>query len=695
MKEEKKPTMIEAVGRNIYEKVNGEWRWVSKEEDYYFVEDKDSKDGVGLWGEKLRKVVGRRGIDLYSRSFEQDLSPLWRYCLREKPKLNLDKHVLYFDIEVGVGRASELQDYSQEIVSIALTTNHTGYSVVIIKADKELNPEDIRVVRVSNEREVIQKFLKYVRYFNPDVLTGWYSNRFDIPYLVERGKRCGIDVLKNLSPFRKVAIKKGRQSTHALPDYIVRGLEVLDLMDVYISVLGRPVVGLSLDAVAQHHLGVGKIEVNRNDIRALLEEDPEKLARYNIRDVTLLKELDARLSLIGTLAERQQYAPLPLHEIASNSRVIDYLYIEEAHNRGMRVPSKRREWNAERETKFSGAMVLQPEAGVWEDVAVLDFKSMYPSIIVHENLSPEVHSSEELGIFPTIVKRLMKIREKYKSMEQTPEVRRKYATAKGLVNSAYGVIGFRNFRLFDQRIAEVVTSRGRELLSRTMEFLKSIGYEVVYGDTDSLFVPGVNDPEQLASQVNNSLGDNFEVDVNYHFSRLILLGKKKKWIGMTHDGKIEMRGIVTVRRDMPLILKDYFSKAIRCLISERLDDYNKLKKQMMDFDPSMVSISELVERTKLTKGNQNTYWARAVENTANIFGYRYLVGEEVPWIFIKDPRLEVIAIPPDTPDEEILSRWEVDWRKIVDRWFLTPLKDLERVLIIPQRKLEDFSNGCN
>ncbi len=102
-----------------------------------------------------------------------------------------------------------------------------------------------------------------------------------------------------------------------------------------------------------------------------------------------------------------------------------------------------------------------------------------------------------------------------------------------------------------------------------------------------------------------------------------------------------------------------------------------------------------MERTKLTKGNQNTYWARAVENTANIFGYRYLVGEEVPWVFIKDPKLEVVAIPPNTPDEEILSRWEIDWRKIVDRWFLTPLKDLERVLIIPQRKLEDFSNGCN
>ncbi|MHC1584462.1 MAG: DNA polymerase domain-containing protein [Methanosarcinales archaeon] len=683
-----KPTMVEAIGDDIYQKVGGRWRWVSKEENYYFVEDERGEDGVGLWNERLRKVIGRRSIDPYARTFEQDLSPLWRYCLREKPELDLNKHVLYFDIEVAVSRASELQDYSQEVVSVALTTNRSDYSVAIVQADAELDADDIRCIGVSSERELIQKLLRYAHFFNPDVVCGWYSNRFDVPYLIERSRRSGIDFLRNLSPFRKAVIRRSRR--FASVDYIVRGLDLLDMMDVYISVMGRPEVGLSLDAVAQHHLNVGKIKVDRGNIRKLLEEHPAELVRYNVRDVELLKKLDMELSLIASLAERQQYAPLPLRELSSNSRIIDYLYIEEAHSRALRVPSKRREWNLEERSKFSGALVLQPEAGVYSDVAVLDFKSMYPSIIISENISPEVHSEEELGILPTIVKRLMELRQKYKSKEQTPEVRRKYMVAKGLVNSTYGVIGFRNFRLFNRDLAERVTSKGRQLLMETVEFLRSRGFKVVYGDTDSLFVPSVKDPDRLVSRVNDFLGEGFEVDLNYHFKRLVLLGKKKKWIGLKEDGSIEMRGIAAVRKDMPLVLKDYLTEAIRCLVSGRIDEYDDLKDRVLGLDPSLVPISELVERTKLTKGNPHTYWARAAENTANIFGYRYLPGEEVPWLFIKDPKLEVIAVPPDLPDSEIRSRWDIDWRKIVDRWFLTPLRDLERVLITPQRRLGDY-----
>jgi len=680
--------MVEAIGDNIYQKVGGRWRLVSKEENYYFVEDEHGEDGIGLWNERLRKVIGRRSIDPYARTFERDLSPLWRYCLREKPELDLNKHVLYVDIEVAVSRASELQDYSREIASVALATNRSDYSVAIVQADAEFDADDIRCVEVSSEREIIEKLLKYIRFFSPDVICGWYSNRFDVPYLIRRSERNGIDFLRNLSPFRKAAVKRSKGFASA--DYIVRGLDLLDMMDVYISVMGRPEVGLSLDAVAQYHLNVGKIKVDRSNIRELLEERPAELVRYNVRDVELLKRLDMELSLVASLAERQRYAPLPLRELSSNSRIIDYLYIEEAHNRGLRVPSKRQEWNSGEGSKFSGALVLQPEAGVYSDVAVLDFKSMYPSIIISENISPELHSEEELGILPAIVKRLMELRQKYKSMEQTPEARRKYMVAKGLVNSTYGVIGFRNFRLFNRDLAEKVTSRGRQLLMDSVEFLKARGFKVVYGDTDSLFVPSVKDPDRLVSQVNDFLGEGFEVDLNYHFKRLVLLGKKKKWIGLKEDGSIEMRGIAAVRRDMPLILKSYLTEAIRYLVSGRMDKYDDLKDRVSGLDPSSVSISKLVERTKLTKGNSHTYWSRATENAARVFGYRYLPGEEVPWLFIKDPKLEVIAVPPDLPDSEIRSRWDIDWRKIVDRWFLTPLRDLERVLITPQRRLGDY-----
>jgi len=275
-------------------------------------------------------------------------------------------------------------------------------------------------------------------------------------------------------------------------------------------------------------------------------------------------------------------------------------------------------------------------------------------------------------------------------MKQTEDLRRRDIAIKGLINSTFGVVGFRGFRLWDPNIVESITSTGRQLLTDTTKFLNSIGYEVIYGDTDSLFIPRVEDPEGLMAHVNDFLGGRFETDLNYYFKRLVLLGKKKRWIGLKEDGSLEVRGIVTVRRDMPLALRKYLSEAVYHLVSGKLSEFKRIKEQVMTIDPSTLPLSELTERTNLSKGNPNTYWARAAKNAANIFGYQYMVGEEVPWVFIKDPKLEVIAIPPDLSDEELLSRWRIDWQRIVERWFTSPLQDLERVLIAPQRKLGDF-----
>ena len=440
-----------------------------------------------------------------------------------------------------------------------------------------------------DEPSLVRALVARVRELDPDVLTGWNVVDFDFEVLIARARSLAIPLELGRAP-GPVAIAQDasftRQRRAEIPGRIV--LDGIGLArDAFIQL-----DDFSLETAAQTLLGRGKRIARSNrdriaEILRLYREDPPAFVAYNREDAVLVLDILAKESLLELAIERSLLCGMQLDRVGASIASFDLLYLPELRRRGRVAPSVDREREAS--GRVSGGAVMESHPGVFRNVAVFDFKSLYPSLMRTFNLDPLAHAvaagdasalvapngarfSRKEAILPEVLARFGERREHAKRRGD------KHAdlAIKIMMNAMIGVLGAPSGRFFDPEVANAVTGFGRLMLERTRRAFESAGARVLYGDTDSVFVQvgeelaveaAYTEAERLRARVQGELSaqiraewqvePRLELELEHVFERFFqpsvrggTQGSKKRYAG-TVNGALHVVGLEAVRRDWP------------------------------------------------------------------------------------------------------------------------------------------------
>ncbi|MBN1538844.1 MAG: DNA polymerase II, partial [Candidatus Thermoplasmatota archaeon] len=472
--------------------------------------------------------------------------------------------VLSFDIENSI-RTGELY--------------MAGYSVGWFPLEEGNDIENHSIVPPSDieeqkEREdlVIEGLEKAVREHDPDILTGYNIDGYDIPHMIRRAKAIGIE-----------GIALGRDGSYidnqGYRSWRAKGRMIVDAWWQAKKAF-RPKKE-TLEAVSNLLLGEGKDDIDTSIIEKEWEQRREEVVKYCMKDAALAMRILDRTKAIKKGMAMASVAKLSLMDIlnGTTSNLIDSILIREADRRGIGIPLTRHETKT---SKIEGAYVHTMEPGLYHWVAVLDFRSMYPSIMIQNNIcfttltdreEGTIHSpvpgvnylgpEEKRGLVPGILRDLMRERQETKKMMRSagdPGDREYYdglqEAIKVLMNSFYGVFASFFYRFTDRSIGSSITAYARENIITIIDTLRSEGRDVIYSDTDSIFILSPYDTLEEVIGFGMSLAGRFSekdrvLEFEKVFRSFFTHGAKKRYVGMIAWPEEEMvvRGYEMRRTD--------------------------------------------------------------------------------------------------------------------------------------------------
>lgn len=443
----------------------------------------DPTDIKSLSGERLKRIVTRLPIDIkelrekFSRTWEADVpfADRYRIDVGEEPIKN--PVILFFDIETQ----NDLDINSdKEMISLACYDNVSKEFTQFLWKDGQTkvikqHKGNRNLVFARTEKEMLKIFVEYFRKVDPDIITGWNSNPFDLPFLYNRLEKTKIGGA-SLSPTGRTRIRNDELQ--------IQGRYCFDLLPAYKKVHENEMDSFRLDDVANIELGTGK-EGSSENIMEMWDHDIKSLIKYNIRDVEILVELEKKLELFKFYFEYAAKTNGSLENVYHNSKMVDSYLLTYAQNKRLALPTKQSSTGTNE--KIKGATVFQPSKGLKHDIAIMDYKSLYPSIIISFNMSPETcngfmdFDQDKKGILPSALEDLFEERARLKKAGKNNEQR----VVKELMNSFYGVMLFSSFRLNNRDVGMSITNTGRNLLQWAKDHAEAINdkYKVVYGDS--------------------------------------------------------------------------------------------------------------------------------------------------------------------------------------------------------------------
>jgi DNA polymerase-2 len=465
-------------------------------------------------------------------------------------------------------------------------------SRIIMVGEPENSAQSIQWV--DNEKALLLALEHWFQTFDPDIVIGWNVINFDFRLLIQRAKwhnlafRIGRG---NSTLYWRDSDKNRQQGFLSFPGRVVLdGIDALKTATYHFS-------SWSLESVAQELLNEGKSIHDPSDrmgeINRMYREDKQSLAKYNLQDCILVTRIFELTHLIEFVIERTKLTGVELDRIGGSVAAFTNLYLPRLHRSGYIAPNLESEsWIAS-----PGGYVMNSKPGLYESVLVLDFKSLYPSIIrtfridplgLIEGLKQEIGKEEEQAIegfrggrfhrkkhfLPVLIESLWSARDEAKRNNE-----KAFSQAiKIIMNSFYGVLGSSGCRFFDHRLASSITMRGHEIMKTTRELIEEKGYEVIYGDTDSTFVTlgkAMSSEEaddigqSLVSHINQwwtqhlvsiyNIDSALEIEYETHYRTFLMptirgseTGSKKRYAGLIRkNGKEEIvfKGLETVRTD--------------------------------------------------------------------------------------------------------------------------------------------------
>lgn len=565
--------------------------------------------------------------ELNIKTFESDVDPLRRFLMEKfiyaqievegeaenknnitrfvNPKIKPTKVnpvfvIASLDIETGIN----------QIYSIAIhLSGRKGEAKKVFMVGNQPKKFPDYISFHQDETEMLNSSIKWFNEVDPDIIIGWHVIGFDLMFLENKCNELNI-------PFN-IARANGK--------VVIRARKPSGF---FASITGRVIIDgpsslrasffnfedFKLETVAQELLGTGKTinpdKKKKEEIDRLFNEDKISLAEYNLNDAVLVTDIFKKTGLLELSVRRSQISGLFIDQLGMMTNAFDHFYLPLLHRKGFVAPNLK---DIKTTEHSEGGYVIEPEPGIYDNIVVLDFKSLYPSIIRTFKIDPysllmkdkdtittlnRYKFSSTHHILPDYIDELMNLRKEAlakgdKQLSQAIKI---------LMNSFYGVMGSYGCRFYHPDLPRAITGTGHKLLLGSKDYLESQGYKVIYGDTDSLFVKlkddnstdGETQGKLIAEELNNywrkklqteyNVNSYLELEFEKFYEKFIITpargsetGAKKRYAGLLSKGnfkEIEFVGMEFVRSDWTKLAKEFQEELYMKVFSgEEVDEF--------------------------------------------------------------------------------------------------------------------------
>ena len=532
--------------------------------------------------------------------------------------------------------------------------------VIIISIATNMGEKKQLVAENNDDKAILTSFIEYVRKFNPDLIVGFGTNSHDWPYLIARAKKHGMNLNVDRTDTAPHTSVYGHVS--------ITGRANIDWYD-YADEL--PEVKLkTLENIADY-LDAFKLEkrtlIDEAEIPAYWQDKQKRTALLKFSEENTASIMGITDAMLDFAIQLSALVGLPLDHVgtAAVGFRTEWYLTREAYRINELIP-KRQERPY---IPYTGGMVTAPKPGMHEDVAVLDFKAMYPNIMITYNISPDTYVSPEepapksgvytapevkyrfrkepAGFYKTVLTHLIQARDEIRSTlkklnPKSPEYRALDARQKAvkvITNASYGYTGWIGARWYIKPVAEAAAAWGRETIQKTIKQAERLGLQVIYSDTDSIFV--TNEPVKIAKlsqEIGKTLGLEMKPDKVY--TRILFTEAKKRYCGLLPNGELDIVGLEVVRGDWAAVAKNLQEKVLEILLKEKSPqkaaDY--VRQYISDMKAGKIPYREFIIWKTLTKAPEKYAVKAPHVEAARLLkkeGLDLTLGDKVGYVIVK------------------------------------------------------------
>jgi len=715
---------------------------------YFYVQD-PLGEYLTIDGKRVSKAIVNSPIDVrnerekYGKTYEADVKYVRRFLIDNdiykcveingnrneyrydelKPvDCNVEPRIVYLDIEVLSTTTLSTSQPDYPIISITIYDTYLDKYITWLHYDKFENDIYNEKIKISangvdyeinyelrlfkSETEMIKDFIYIWDTFSPDLVVGW-NVWFDLEYIQNRLFLLSEQVGENLV-------------------FTLRETDVLDLLKAYRSVAPkRHSYRLKWITYVENIESREEAKEGRDIINNYYNE-PLEVAFYNLRDVWRLVMIDKKYSLtkyfltlkwmVGIESIQSFLLKQSEEKTMKTMTLIDTLLLRIARKENIVLPNRVFNENV-LSKKYKGAIVFEPLKGIHENVAVFDIGRYYPSLILSFNISPETlvgkvseevskFSQEKEGLLPKMVKHLFRLRDaleeernRYSPNDPMYEViDNKIMTVKFITNAIYGSTGNESFRIFNLNVAKTVTALGREGLTYLSSKVEEMGYKVIYGDTDSIFIQvPFEKAEELSITLSKILQAYFmkkyslksepliKIKFEKFYKRILFTGAKKRYAGLLvyekgkeiKDGKIDIVGFEAIKSDYPPLTHEFEKELFKIILDGKINEVEELfrkyiseaKRRPLDDIAIYKTLSkELHEYRSKAPHVRAALWARLNLNI------KYSRGSRVKFIYVKrafGSQTDVVAYEDES---QVKNKIVIDWGKQLESILFNPAR---------------------
>jgi DNA polymerase I len=576
-------------------------------------------------------LLARTEIEAKEISLFQGIRCFRLEFIEQSDELIKEKIVLAVDIETYNPLGKQFIPEEHPILMIALYSKNFRKVLTWKRFNSDANVEFL-----EGEADLLRRFGEIVKEINPDFITGYYSDGFDLPYINTRAKH------------HKIKLKLGADDSEMQAgdeSVSITGILHIDIFKFVKRVFGRALGSSTykLDDVAEVILGEKKHAVDIENLANTWDNSPELLAefaKYNLQDAKITYNLFEKvLPNIEELVKIVGLSPFDISRIGF-SQLVEWFIIKQLKQYNELIPNKpvAGQISERMNIKYKGAFVFEPVPGIYHDLVIFDFRSLYPTIITSHNISPDVlgcsccrgmkNQNPELekiwfctsrqgfiaSVLEDIIRRRMRIKPLLKQYPNDILLKARVDTLKLLANSFYGYLGFYASRWYCLECAETVTAFGRHYIKKVIDEASNNGFRIVYSDTDSIFLTLDGKTKEsalkLVENINKELPDLMELEYEGYYPAGIFVsvkegayGAKKKYALVNEQGKLKIAGFETVRRNVSIIAKEAQENVLGIVLKENNKEkaIEYIKSVLSGLKERKVENEKVVIYTKLSK----------------------------------------------------------------------------------------------
>ncbi len=514
---------------------------------------------------------------------------------------------------------------------------------------------------VRDEAALLSRLKEIIIDYNPEIMTGYYSDGFDFPYIKARAEKHNLrldigadysEIISNSSGFGETESK-------------IKGILHLDVLKFIRNIFGKDlaVETYSLDAVSRELLNHRKHDVDLDTLSLVWDHQPEKLAEfcaYNLHDSFLAYKLCEKL--LPDMIEFTRIMGLPTSDVIRMrfSKLVENYILKRAREFNVIAPNKpeHAEISERMDESIQGGFVYEPTPGLYNEIVVFDFRSLYPTIISAHHISPEgfkcscceskphVPGKEEYWFcrrekkfLPAILEQLImrraemkkQIKEAKQKGEDTKMLEARSYALKILANSFYGYLGFYAARWYSLESAASTTAYARDYIQQVIAKARENGFPVIYADTDSCFLlldgKKIDEAMDFMEKINETLPGQMELEFEGHYPRGIfvalkgsekgfqkarlsgtptgqrsVVGAKKKYALLRKDGTVKITGFETVRRNWSPLAKEVQEKVLKLVLQENVAEALRYVKEIIkQLRTGSIALDKLILKTQITR----------------------------------------------------------------------------------------------